>query len=729
MNEPVSQELAEIALDRVEGFAFERFAQTFYSALEGRDFVPLGGIKDGGADGLFECGKDGVFYQFTRVEDHRAKIRATHKRLLEFGRKLKTIVYVSARSIPHLDKEEELLTEELSVFVRIRDRKYIVSHINDSTGTSSAYHSHLSTYTHFLESVSRQKAHQPSAYVNDPSVFVFLQNEVSNRLGKRKIIHSVTDTLILSALSETDPDKDIFMSEVDIYEKIKSDFAWSDQIIKPHFSSRIKDLRTKGEVGREIRYYKKQGYYCLPYETREKIKSENAQDESLRIEFLDEISLIASENSEIEPSDSVIVSDIVMNVVHSIFKRQGLKFSHFISSKDIVEPPLVVSDCIEDALQKYTKNTNKIKVYREVVETVMRRLLYHASQKQLNYLKQLSRTYVLLFSLQSEPKVIEYFSNLSASFRLFLGSDILVKALSERYLEKENQVARNLLRISSDSGMKLLLSDCVVDEVYTHVKGTYYEFYNHFSKMEPYITEEISNSSRKILIRAYFHAKREKKISGWKAFLGQFVTYENIESLSGRDEIKNYLMSEFNLEFVDNTDLESVSPPEKVKVLSEKLFNNDVKSHENLAYNTALQIYGVYGLRLKNKETSKTSEFGLKTWWVTNQTRVLEHTSELVEEKRQEYIMRPEYILNFISMSPACIQARETFDNIFPSTFGIQLGNRMKEDMHQQIMVKVNNWHELEPGRVMTLMSNLTDRLKCDREKLYENNIASYTDD
>ena len=49
--ENVHPELAQVALEKVEGFAFERFTQDFLSVLEGREFVPVGGTKDGGADG------------------------------------------------------------------------------------------------------------------------------------------------------------------------------------------------------------------------------------------------------------------------------------------------------------------------------------------------------------------------------------------------------------------------------------------------------------------------------------------------------------------------------------------------------------------------------------------------------------------------------------------------------------------------------------------------------
>lgn len=724
MNEMVNFELVDIALEKVEGFAFERFAQSFFSALEGREFVPLGGVKDGGADGIYESGKAGIYYQFTRVEDHRAKIRATRKRLEEFGRSVKTIIYMTPRAVPHIDREEELLTEELSIIVRIRDRKYISSHINDSIGTISAYHNHLATYTHYLEYVAKQKDKQPSSHVNDPSAFVFLQHEVTNRLGNRKLVHSVTDTLILWALSETDPDKNIFMTQGDIFSKIISNFPWADKVIKPHLSLRLEAMRKKDEMGREVRFYDKKGQkYCLPYETRKIIKIENSVDESSKIAFIDELKSIASEDPSVEPEVSNQLANLTCNIIHSIFEKQGLLFSHFLSSEENQDAPPVVSDCIDDALIYEKVGSDKIESFRERIETIIRRIFYNASPKQREYLNTLSRTYVLLFSLNAEPRVVEYFSNMSASFRLFLGSDILVKALSERYLENEDQVARNLLRVARDSGMSLFLTDCVVDEVYTHIKGTYYEFLNYFLQMEPYITEEIARNSGKILIRAYFYAKNEGKVRGWEQFIEQFVTYSNIEKPAGREEIRSYLVSEFKLEFVDNSELESVSPVEKVKKLAEKLIDSEDKKNEQLAYNTALQVFGVYGLRNKNKEIAKVSEFGLKTWWMTNQSRVIKHTGELVHEKGHKYIMRPEYILNFISMSPSCAKARESFKAIFPSVFGLQLGHRLKEDTFHKIMKEVGNWKDLEPGRILTKMSDLSDQLKTDRMKRYDYNL------
>lgn len=289
----IHPDLVEIALEKVEGFAFERFAQDFLSVLEGRSFVPVGGIKDGGADGLYECGDGRIYYQFTRQENHRDKIRKTHERLNEFERTVRTIYYLTSRIIPHVDKEEDLLTDELNVIVKIRDRKYILSHINDSLGTINAYSNHLAVYTQFLSSIARDDGESTSACTQDPSAFVFLQHEVTNRLGNRKLIHSLTDTMILWALSGTDPDKEILMSEGEVYKKIIYFFPWADRIIKGHLNQRFVALRSKSVTGREIKWYRKQQKYCLPYETRETIKYENQHDVSLKLNVIGELKLLA----------------------------------------------------------------------------------------------------------------------------------------------------------------------------------------------------------------------------------------------------------------------------------------------------------------------------------------------------------------------------------------------------------------------------------------------------
>jgi len=54
--EEINTKLAKVALDNCEGFPFEEFANDFIAAIEGTNFIPVGGTSDGGADGVHERG-------------------------------------------------------------------------------------------------------------------------------------------------------------------------------------------------------------------------------------------------------------------------------------------------------------------------------------------------------------------------------------------------------------------------------------------------------------------------------------------------------------------------------------------------------------------------------------------------------------------------------------------------------------------------------------------------
>jgi len=167
MSDRANPELVTVALDRVEGAAFERFVNAFYPAVSGSAYVPLGGVHDGGADGFFDTSvlevstRKGSFLQSSTQEDHRAKIRQTVARLREFGRVPTSLTYATSRFVQHIDQEEEALSDELGLVVRIRDRRYIASQINTSRATVAAFDQYLRPYLAFLSTPGNVPLIQP----------------------------------------------------------------------------------------------------------------------------------------------------------------------------------------------------------------------------------------------------------------------------------------------------------------------------------------------------------------------------------------------------------------------------------------------------------------------------------------------------------------------------------------------------------------------------------------
>lgn len=141
-----------IALDAATGTVFEDFANAFYAPLIGATFVPLGGMKDGGADAwdstvFQDADHPSKFYQSSIEKDHRSKIRRTVKRLREFGRDPHALVHLAPHVVRYSDREESLLTDELDVTVSIRDGSYVIAHINDDSSTRAAFEHYLRSYT------------------------------------------------------------------------------------------------------------------------------------------------------------------------------------------------------------------------------------------------------------------------------------------------------------------------------------------------------------------------------------------------------------------------------------------------------------------------------------------------------------------------------------------------------------------------------------------------------
>ena len=730
----VNHKLVEIALERTNGTDFEDFFQAFYPAVAGIEFVPLGGTHDGGADafqgdGLFG-GKPGIFYQASTQADHRAKIRHTVKRLREVGRQPKTVHYCTSRTIASVDAEEEKLSNELRVTIRIRDRKWINGNINMSPQTVAAFKSYLSPHIAFLNELGSPTVIKDSTNVPARTMCVFLGQEIDRRRGNTELLEAVTDSLILWALEGTDPDTNNFMTRDEIITRIEEVLPSAKYFIRNAFDHRIEILSSKGNsTEREIRWHRKADKFCLPYETRKIVKKENTEDEFLKLQIMDLYRKRARE--ELNDDDNSLL-DVVANVAHRAleltFEKEGLELSEFLSGTRDEKASVTISDQIDEANQEAgLTGPDAIKV-KEVAMKVLRQAFYNSTDQERIYYGKLSRTYVLMFTLRNEPKIVEYFKGMSSNFVLFVGSDIIVRALSERYLATEDQMTINMLRILQDAGSTLVLTQMAVEEVQAHLEVTDNEFRNWFMHSEADIDKEIARHADRILIRAYFYAKLDPILETppkrWETFIEQICSYRDLHSTEqSRKQTRDYLIEKFAMEYVDGDDLAQVTSEDEVRALAEKI--QEIKINNILALNDARQILGVYGKRHELREDHKLNPYGYRTWWLTHETKVRRVTKDLVRERGSEYIIRPEFILNFVALSPTTEQVRQSYNTVFPSLLGVRLSNRMREDIFHDAMQRVKKMREVDESRAKTMMAQMSNELKGDNFKVYESKWKS----
>jgi hypothetical protein len=279
----------------------------------------------------------------------------------------------------------------------------------------------------------------------------------------------------------------------------------------------------------------------------------------------------------------------------------------------------------------------------------------------------------------------------------------------------------------ADSGAHLVLAEPVLEEVCAHLEITDWEFLNHFSEQESHIDHSIARHASKILIRTYFYAKLSPENHAaaprsWQQFISQFCTYSNLHKSSSRQDLKNYILSQFRMKFESADELSALVVPEEVHQLAERL--KEIKSEKKLAENDATMVLAVYGKRKALRESSTVTQFGYRTWWLTGESRILACTRDVVGRHAGAwYLMRPEFILNFIALSPTTAQVRESYKNIFPTILGIRLAGRIREDVFHDLMAKVKEANSLEEGRWQAITADMSNHLKGDFYKDYEKQL------
>jgi hypothetical protein len=730
MPEEFPPTLFEVALDKIHGTEFEEFSSEIMSAVLGTNYVPLGGQNDGGADGFLDdgCFESNVitrFLQASIVEGTAAKIRSTVNRLREVGRNPEVLIYTTSRVVPRIDQLQMELGEELGLNVMIRDQKWFASNGNSSARTKAICWRYLKPLVVYLNSPGSAKLID-SSYLDSPSIFVFLRQEVERRSGTTGPYDAVVDALILWALEGTDPDLEIFMTRSEVRGKIESELPIARQMLDQLLDVRIEHLSSKeNESGREVRWHRKRDLFCLPFETRESVEEENEIDESVRICANDAFrSRLTEMNDPALDSDEVEQCVKVVNrAVQLAFEREGLSFSHFLEESESKENSYSLSDHVLEAMQVLGVRQADSQRFGEAAYKTIRESIYHSDIREREYFRRLSRTYGLLFTLKCDPAIIKYFQEMSGDLNIYVGADILVKALSERYLHPEDRMIRNMLQMAHEAGARLVLTEPILGEVWNHLKACDQEIRYELGVVQDEISLEVARGIPFILMRAYFYAKLEPESHDgsphtWEQYVQQICNYGDLHRPAGKESVRKYLQTTFSMDFVTKEDLLRVVDINMVNELATKI--EPVKRRPELAFNDALMALAIYGIRQETGESTTVSTFGYRTWWLTNESAMLRQTHELVSSHASSrYMMRPDFLLNYLSLAPSAEHARQTFANVFPTTLSVRLSRRISEEDYVSLIEKVTEWKGLEDGRRSVAISEWTDKLKGDFERQY----------
>jgi hypothetical protein len=736
----IDPRLVPIALEQADTASFERFGQAFYGALQDREFVPLGGMHDGGAEGFDSPAGDPEFFadeqatsflQVSKQLSSRAKIRETVRRLREFGRNPKVVTYLTSRVVPDTDVEQNNLSRELDCNIRIRDAKFIEANINSSPSIQAAFTAYLLPAISYLLNPGASELGERASVYTDRTLAVFLRQEVDSRRGRGGLLESVTDSLILWSLSDTDPDKGRFLDRDGILSRIEETLPAARHFVRGVLDNRLVLLASKDAPGgRQIRWYRRAGNYCLPYETRLLVAAENAEDDVLKMQvsclFEDRITALGKE--ELEPLREPILSTC-HSTLERVFEHQGLKLSQFATNGPEDDELFTdVAHILSDLIDETNRAPEEKSLIRKACQKILRKTFYESSREERTYLQKLSRTYILLLLIRNEPRIVEFFRSIAKSLNLYVGTDIIIRALSEHFLSDDNRATVNLLRILKECGSTLILTEKVVEEVATHLRRQMIEFEHNYFYIENKIELPVVDYIDRLLIRSYFRARLEPvegttPPANWREYMSNFGNYGDIRHNRGDRELGRYLVNKFGLSFESAEEMQLGLDEMEVEALTAEIHaaKGRPEGDDVLAYNDALHVLRVYRRRADDKEKSPGNPFGWKTWWLTQDGKVRRASARVVRNNAGAFfMMRPEFLINYIGVAPELDEVRRSFEKIFPTALGVRLSARLAPDVFETVLKNAAEVAKVDDARAAAMITSLTDRLKSDQLRIYE---------
>ncbi len=223
-------------------------------------------------------------------------------------------------------------------------------------------------------------------------------------------------------------------------------------------------------------------------------------DEALKLEVSEVFRNRASTGISTAIDNSALIElavETCHDVIHRSFHAQGLEMAMFLESEDGSDSNLPsINDILDQAISDRGLSGTDAGLLAQLCLSILRGTYYKSSKVERKYLRKLSRTYILLFMLKNEPRVVEYFRGMSANFNLYVGADLVVRSLSEHMLPKADQMTKNALLLLKAAGSKIILTDKNLDEIWHHFRTTHLEFVNNYQDVQNFITFEFAKTDR-----------------------------------------------------------------------------------------------------------------------------------------------------------------------------------------------------------------------------------------
>lgn len=670
-----------LAIDAMSPNNFEVFGQSVLSEVLGIEFEPTGGNADGGADGFIRArkGRTTHFVQISKEKDVRGKVRKTLVALQKAGRAVDSLTLLTSENFPTRDVFQDEIEKTAGVQLRIHDRSWIAIQITKSAALRDLFKERASETLKSVESIA-SKAIQNYNQAERMSVLVYMDAHARSTPTETDLLVLAVDAAIYKALEGTDPDADIFRSSAEVVASVEKSFPAVTRRADLKILDRLERLSKKANNPR-IRRYQSEDKYCLPHDVRDELSQENSAVQQLELEFVESLRDRARNlERELTPPEVEIVAGAALTSLSDTFEHQGMNLAASFEEKPKFEE-IKTYDFVRKAIP-VDKHDNERRAYLvEATTKILRDVIYSGTAKEREYLFKLFKLFSIEFVTKGDDKVASFFRNSLKQLKLVVGTDILLRALSESCVKPESQATQNALKYLEKAGVQLFLSEIVLDELHTHIINENRDFNNDYRSWYQYASLDELKQCGRILLRAFFYSNKEPQrhqfeARSWENFLDRIGSHEWFTDRSKREYFSTYLIDKFNLTPITALEIDKGVSKTAVGRLKDKIIEMRAREgNELLAENDARHALFINKRREQDGETMNANVYGFNTWWLMEEFQVILAARALKMPDR--FAIHPQFLMNFCIISPRLRDLTEEFKPFFPTNFGLRITDRV----------------------------------------------------
>ena len=692
----------------------------------GDDFIPVGGSKDKGIDGsirLYSRKTHPTFiYQISTELGYVQKIQSSFEKLVRNQVNLDRFFYVTGRKINQKNTIEDNFFAKNKVTLTIFDVEWFASNVTNDERLIILYNSYIESNIHQFRKPEKELI--VGNYIKDPRLYVFMRQQFNSKNNNDEIETKLADSLILYALEGTASETKTFKNAIQIKNDVAQYVKFNPKSVYDTIDKQLNVLSSKPK---QINYHSKEDAYCLPYQTRLILHERDIEEtyiyNSFQVQTLDQLRGYLKD----EKIKATKVLSLIEATVHKIYHQQGIEFASFIidgQSREILEVALpdIVGQVVDES---HIKMANKESVKKALLMTI-RNMAYNGTDEQNEYLKRLSYTYNMMFMLRWDPHLASAFQKLASQLKIYVGTSILIPALSEINLEASKRRYWNLLEGAHSAGVQLTINQTILDELVGHFYMIRQNYKTLYKDIEYFYLESEINTMYidEILIRAYFYSKRRGNVKKFNDFIDNFA-HPNLHN--AHRDLKEFLNDEFHIEFEDTTVVEKKINDRELEALTEKLA--EMKNSKDRASTDAKLMLMVYKQRELNKEEDRKSVFGYKTWWLSKDIYTYKAIQDVFGTRYNvNCYMRSDFLFNYIAMAPKKKEIDNMFKEVFPSLLGVNLSYHMPKEICSSVNKALNEHKAKSPTMIRRAVRNFTEKLMSTNTKNTKA-LSSYFDD